>query len=634
MIKCLHNTLTILVLFLDGMAFIGCGNFEDKSLAITYTIAGLNRQELEKVIEHYETLGDERRLAAARYLISNMTIHYTTRSQATDDFTKSIRIACDFLGKDKTDSLWHSFSRNGGIEPLTDASNIKANFLIDNIDKAFDAWEHSPWKKEVDFQTFCVSILPYRFLDEPIVEGWRDSLRNQYAHLIEGETDLKKAFSKIYSTIISTKARGVIDYPYPMNAIDMRKVLCGTCTQYCVFIGAIMRSLGIPTTIDGVDRWANYSSHGHSWLSLFMNDGTYTIADNNSTPRMYNEIDASTFYPQTDVDSSYLYLAIKKKRCAKIYRTTYTYTEFPSPFKIDVSAQYGLNGKVTLESDAQQARLCIYTYDKGWIPVSSARSDNGQLTFEHLGDSIVYLPIAVEEDKQKAVGPPFILCNGQKIEFKPNFKRLESVTLDRKYPLISLYITQWNRMRTGRFEGSNHADFSQSDILHEIAETPIYRNSVTIKKEKRYRYVRYVSPACERVTYLAEMKFWNKDKPLAGTPIGCDVEQIERCFDDDALTTIRNGSPGYWIGLDFGTPQSITSLEYIPANDGNFIVPGDVYELLYHDGEWVSLGEKTANKYSVSYDKVPQGSLLLLKNKSNGVEERIFTYKNKKQIWW
>lgn len=69
-------------------------------------------------------------------------------------------------------------------------------------------------------------------------------------------------------------------------------------------------------------------------------------------------------------------------------------------------------------------------------------------------------------------------------------------------------------------------------------------------------------------------------------------------------------------------------------NDGNFVVPDDEYELFYFENNWISCGKKTANDFIVSFENVPSNALLLLKDLSQGSEERIFTYEENQQIWW
>lgn len=49
--------------------------------------------------------------------------------------------------------------------------------------------------------------------------------------------------------------------------------------------------------------------------------------------------------------------------------------------------------------------------------------------------------------------------------------------------------------------------------------------------------------------------------------------------------------------------------------------------------KWESLGKKVSEADSLVYRDVPVNVLLLLKNYSKGVQERIFTYERKGQVW-
>lgn len=62
--------------------------------------------------------------------------------------------------------------------------------------------------------------------------------------------------------------------------------------------------------------------------------------------------------------------------------------------------------------------------------------------------------------------------------------------------------------------------------------------------------------------------------------------------------------------------------------------PDNNYELVYWNNGWTSLGTQVAsNNYSV-FKNVPQNALYLLHNLTEGKEERIFIYKNGKQIFY
>lgn len=79
----------------------------------------------------------------------------------------------------------------------------------------------------------------------------------------------------------------------------------------------------------------------------------------------------------------------------------------------------------------------------------------------------------------------------------------------------------------------------------------------------------------------------------------------------------------------------ITHIQSAPRNDDNYIKPGDVYELFYHDNKkWVSLGKKVTNTTVLQYNNVPKNVLLWLHNHSGGSEEHIFTYRNNEAVWW
>ena len=66
----------------------------------------------------------------------------------------------------------------------------------------------------------------------------------------------------------------------------------------------------------------------------------------------------------------------------------------------------------------------------------------------------------------------------------------------------------------------------------------------------------------------------------------------------------------------------------------NCVQPGDVYELFYWQDGWKSLGQKTAATIYLVYNNVPKNAVLWLRNLTEGIEERIFTYENDKQVWW
>jgi|GEM_PF-57586 hypothetical protein len=108
-------------------------------------------------------------------------------------------------------------------------------------------------------------------------------------------------------------------------------------------------------------------------------------------------------------------------------------------------------------------------------------------------------------------------------------------------------------------------------------------------------------------------------------------------FDGDPLTFFCRYSMEYsWVGMEFSNPKRINKVAFLPRNDDNGVMPGQLYELFFWNKKWVSLGRQTASNktYRLSYKNVPSNALFLLRNLTKGKEERIFTYEGGKQVWW
>ena len=95
------------------------------------------------------------------------------------------------------------------------------------------------------------------------------------------------------------------------------------------------------------------------------------------------------------------------------------------------------------------------------------------------------------------------------------------------------------------------------------------------------------------------------------------------------------GAGAAGAGLQLAIPVRVSRICYIPRNDDNFAKPGDLYELLVRDrGQWYTTGRQVPDTYGLDYEGVPAGHLYWLRDLTEGVEERIFTYEQGKQVWW
>ena len=141
--------------------------------------SGKNRTELEKAIVYCQKSKDPLKLKAIYFLIANMDKHYSSDYYWENKDKQKIAFSeLDYPDFDQAAKAFENIKlQNPGIEPKSiiyqDLETIKGSFLIENIDKAFEAWKNAPYKN-ISFETFCEYILPYRISSEPL-QNWRES---------------------------------------------------------------------------------------------------------------------------------------------------------------------------------------------------------------------------------------------------------------------------------------------------------------------------------------------------------------------------------------------------------------------------------------------------------------------------
>lgn len=521
--------------------------------------------------------------------------------------------------------------------------------LINNINFSYEIWKTSKWKNEVDFQTFCNYILPYRVMGEKPEKGWKEFLYSTYSPLIKNITDLKKAFYLVHDSIEKQLKPAAYNYPYQLNPYEMHNIMKGGCMQRCIYEVAVMRSLGIPAVIDGIDCWANYSKNGHTGVALVTKNGTYTVAKNDSCARKNNRIDASVFELKKPVPSGFPYDTTFQKKCAKVIRYHYAfqsnyykdknapeniYQHFSDTHIEDVSAAYGLTSELSFPVQKEEyCYICTYRTGRGWLPIAFTKAKNGYYTFKNLGDSIVYLPVFYNNKKMKVLSNPILAINNNRKILQPNATVRETVTLERKYPLVNTFFNEWNYLVEGQLDACQYTNFQKNNWAYKIKRTPTYKNEIDFPTAFSCRAIRFSAPkGCKAP--IAEFTFWYNNKKITCTPSSNDAEDLAKLIDGDPFSMPNIKYRGYKIYFDFGKTTKLDKLTFIPKNDGNFVLAGLRYQLFYFDKQWKSLGTKTATKSSITFDNIPTNALLLLKDISKGEECRPFTYVNGKQRWW
>ena len=315
----------------------------------------------------------------------------------------------------------------------------------------------------------------------------------------------------------------------------------------------------------------------------------------------------------------------------------------------DVTDEYGttINPAFPVLSGERERRekyayLAVFDNEK-WIPICfSEIKESKRVTFDKVEKGAVYLPVYYINGRVRPFNYPALLNEKGELEFlKPDSAHKRSISLKRKYPLTRKAFTAALRLKYSMFQAAQKEDFSDAVTVHTFKEYSV-SGSVNISDTTKYRYWRYICPKPYRCN-IAELMFFDKgNKKLTGTIIGSEERSKNphysrsAAFDLNPLTffaskTLRDG----WVGLDLGRPESVGRIGYMTRNDDNNVRIGDTYELFYWDMDgWHSIQKKVADDFELTFHNVPQNALLLLKNRSRGKDERIFLYRDIKQVWY
>ncbi|MDE7373776.1 MAG: discoidin domain-containing protein, partial [Odoribacter sp.] len=227
--------------------------------------------------------------------------------------------------------------------------------------------------------------------------------------------------------------------------------------------------------------------------------------------------------------------------------------------------------------------------------------------------------------------PTILHPTGKTEVLRPDTTRLQTLRLDRKYPL-SYVVKYTNRTFENVFVmASDNPRFHRADSMGAFGDVSLRQwVSAPIASSRAYRYWKI---RAAQGFILAECLLFdtegNRVQPLDEVP-----EQVRAAFDDNPITYMYPKDSDV-LTIDMGRPVSLSKVECLLRNDGNAVWPGHWYELLYHDGtEWCSLGEKEAEERWVEFDRVPSGALLWLRDLTEGRQERIFTVTDNQVRFW
>lgn len=500
--------------------------------------AGNNRIELEKVLTYYKKTKDEKKLKAAKFLISYMgygkysyegaiVTHYDTIVSIFDSLRNSGIIVGDPpVIKEAWDRLNHQYGpiNISELTPILDNNTLTSDFLIQNIDNAFAAWEHSAFYNPENIELFYEYILPHRVMHEP-VEKFRVYYRNKYKSLtdtIKNAKELVRVFQQELTWKEQYRTSALLwNYPLEFSIEQMERAHRGSCRQLTPWMTLILRACGYPSSIDRA-VWAN-RSQGHMWNVLLLDDGK--------------------FYPFNTLEDT-IEFAYKP---AKIFRKTYSYernflkgisgNDIPGSLiqldEKDVTHEYvnayditvTINFPVPLYKHKKHAVICVFD-NRNWRVVYWGKIRSGKMYFKNMASDVAYIGAYYDKGRIVPATEPFVLHSNGQIEFyKADSEKTITLTLERKFPRFKRVEDHAWGVRRANAEASNNPQFKDSVCFFSVYNIPFNFADSLVNDKRKFRYIRFNSSTYRNANF-AEVEFYGKknetavEKKLTGKIIG------------------------------------------------------------------------------------------------------------------
>jgi hypothetical protein len=156
--------------------------------------------------------------------------------------------------------------------PDGDLQKLSAEYLLNNVDYAYRAWNESPWKDRVPKDVFLNYVLPYAVVDERR-DDWRKDFYERFKPLVADTDQPGKAGAALNQKLFPLlKVRFAADRA-KANQSPNETIEAGnaSCTGLSVLLVDACRAVGAPARLAGTPLWADKSGN-HSWVEIWDGD--------------------------------------------------------------------------------------------------------------------------------------------------------------------------------------------------------------------------------------------------------------------------------------------------------------------------------------------------------------------------
>jgi hypothetical protein len=159
--------------------------------------------------------------------------------------------------------------------PRCDLCELSADFLLENVRLAYQAWNEAPWKRDVPHDIFLNCVLPYANIDERR-DPWRKDFHDRFLPLVkqartpgEAATLLNRKVFPLLKVRYSRKRPKAVQSPAESTRAGL-----ASCSGLSIMLVDACRSVGIPARFVGT-FWSDNSGN-HAWTEVWDGGWHYT----------------------------------------------------------------------------------------------------------------------------------------------------------------------------------------------------------------------------------------------------------------------------------------------------------------------------------------------------------------------
>jgi len=386
-----------IILLIIIVFFISCG--KEKS--------ALNK---ELLLTYYRLPEDSLKRMAVTFLLDNMMdqrsdIPGYSRSIITDSSSVKLLVP--------------------SYKTTPDSLVLNTKFLFSDINLAFDLWNKYPWANKTPPEIFLNYLLPYKIYGEEPA-NWRSFFSKKYKNTIRKmlqniETEsLINSTDEIYYKFLVDEVGQWFTYNYhPVRYSrypglnELMALKSSDCYGWSYLNVMILRSLGIPSTIDIIPLWGR--KNGSHYTEVFWDNELQRFRTASG-----RELDhpAKVFrytFKRQGVHTDSILPIINKPNIFLLNFLKHDHW-------LDVTHEHALTATVDYECNVSSgfAYICVFNYGQ-WIPIYWGKVKDGNVRFENMGTGILYRIAVPEKNSYKPASPVFCLNEkGNIIFFQPN----------------------------------------------------------------------------------------------------------------------------------------------------------------------------------------------------------------------